>query len=234
MIRRMPPISDVEATKPKLSVIVALFDYRAEVAYPRTWLAQEGVAPEDYELIIVTHGRNRRLDAALTSILRPHDQFIIGDHRQEHRMARFNRGARSARSDLLFFTEDHVTASATCVSEVIRHMGHHDAQAAVMPTDDDASHRLGQAEGRLSQSFIRQGFQGAPWKKIQVRGFAIRKSVFEQLEGFPTGYGEFGATALGIRLFQQGIEAGLVANARATHVNHSSLMGFCADGLSYF
>jgi hypothetical protein len=220
--------------RPKLSVIIATFDYRIEADFVASWTQRQSCADEDFEVIVVTHGRDPAIDTEVKAVLRDGDQLIHGDDPSENRMFRYNKGAQFASSQRLFFTEDHVIADVHCVSELIKAIDQDLAHAWVVSSDDFAKNRLGEAESVLCQRFLDAGYHGAPWKKVQVRGFMIKREWFNRLGQFPNGYGEFGATALGIEMLRHDCEPITVENAKVTHVNHHSLNGLCEDALSYF
>ncbi|MEM6330570.1 MAG: hypothetical protein AAF790_10015 [Planctomycetota bacterium] len=220
--------------KPRLSVLIPLFDYRVEAGFFDSWTSQQGVDPDDYELVVVSHSGDPRLDQQIRARLRPQDRFISAPGGHLNRAARYNLGAEAAAAGDLFLTEDHCLGKPGCVRRLLSFFADSRAVAGWVEGDTREESTLGQAEANLSADFIINGGKTAPWKLVQARGFAVRKECFLGLGGLPTGYGEFGATALGIHLHQLGIAVHRVPGIGVTHVNHHSLRGFIADATKYF
>lgn len=220
--------------RPKISVVIPVFDYRVQAEFFDSWTDQDVDHPEDYELVVVSHGDDPRIDQQIADRLRPHDRLLITPELRESRSARYNAGVDAAASDLLLLTEDHCVADPACVRHTLRFLEQGDEPAGWLMGDFRRDNPLADAEAMLTEEFILEQGKDQPWKRVQMRGFACHRDFLAGYGGLPTEFGEFGPTALGIEMYQRGVELPQVPEALVIHVNHHSLPGFREDCMGYF
>src|SRR5688572_12915732 len=128
------PVSD----KPFLSIIIPLADHRGHaIEAIESWMRQT-CPREDYEVIVITDGRERELEATVEGLLTPGDQCIRCNQASLHDC--YNAGARAARGQVFLFTESHVKADSDCLAEIIARFAQNDVDGlAVASGSIDAS-----------------------------------------------------------------------------------------------
>jgi hypothetical protein len=212
-----PPIST--HGPPALTVVLPLIDDRGcgERALA-SWIGQT-LAAERLEIVAVTPHPGSRLARRARSLLRRHDRLEVAAGATE--MELYVAGARAARAELLLFTEAHCVAEPDAAEALLRCFAAPARTAAAQLAGEPlASNAFAGFETRL----LRDGLRAHPddaWRRVSLRGFAVRRSAWEAAGGFATGSGRLAEAILGVRLGRLGCRIDDCPEARVRHGNCS-------------
>lgn len=210
-----------EVHRPRLSVLFPLVDDRGWMLPSlQSFTREQRLAAADFEVIVVGPRPIDPIFRELKQELRPGDRFLECDTQNEYRL--FNLASKQASGDILFITESHVIAHANCLEIVAEHFAKETTQAARVTT-------LGQADSKLSElqknvfeeSFATGAEEG--WNRVLIHGFAIRKDIYDSVQGFPETAENFGPWVLGRRLANLGVTIDVLEDACVDHFYMASL-----------
>ena len=212
-----------------LTVVLPLIDDRGHgESALASWIGQT-LAAERFEIVAVTPLPGDRLARRARSLLRPHDRLEAAPGASE--MELYQAGARAARAELLLFTEAHCLAEPDAATALLRRFaepwtaappraGAAGPAAAQLAGEPLASNAFAAFETRL----LRDGLRAHPddaWRRVSLRGFAVRRAAWEAAGGFATGCGRFAEAILGVRLLRLGCRIDDCPEARVRHGNCS-------------
>ena len=207
---------------PDITVVIPMPDHRGwAVKGLRSWLCDQTLPASRYEVIACTDEADPALDAELASLLRPGDQLLRLPGADL--MALYDAGARAARAPTVVLTESHCAADPRCLEEVLRHFEHTGDDAACLASDGASMSVVARLEQRLfDEGFIEWSSDGH-WRKVLLRGCAIRREAYEASGGFDVRYGRFADTALSLSLRRLSLRVGFARNAKVIHRNTTRL-----------
>jgi hypothetical protein len=199
----------------RISVIFPLFEERGPVRDPLlAWAAQLPDA-DRLELVVVVVGDDSR-SRELRDILRPGDRVVMG--RFANLAAMYDSGVRAANGELVFLTEAHCRPAPGCLEATERYLAEHPEFAGA------ATHSVPSCENAYAEidaETFHEGFREfvlpGDWRKLNVHGFALRRSVYLKLGGLEHQYGRFAEMLLAARLRDAGYELGYVKDAAVIH-----------------
>src|SRR5262245_4657710 len=176
-----------------LSVVLTLMDDRGHTTEClSSWTRGQTLARERYEVVVVASGREPEVEAIARPLLTAHDRMLKYEAANELTLVEF--GARQARGKWLLFTEAHCVAEPACLAELVAHLQTHESQfagACIRSTTDGSSHPL----ARLEERWYREGFAAwsreGDWRKVTIRGTAVRRDAYENVGGFKSDFGCF-------------------------------------------
>lgn len=223
-----------------LTVVLPLIDDRGHgESALATWIGQT-LAAERFEIVAVTPCPGDRLARRARALLRPHDRLEAVPGAAEIEL--YQAGARAARADVLLFTEAHCLAEPDAATALLRCLaapgggagvaggagaagdaglaGIAGPAAAQLAGEPLASNAFAAFETRL----LRDGLRAHPndaWRRVSLRGFAVRRAAWEAAGGFATGCGRFAEAVLGARLLRLGCRIDDCPEARVHHGNCS-------------
>jgi hypothetical protein len=214
---------DASATLP-LSVIIPLADHRGHaVEAVRSWTRDQTVTPCSFEVVLVTDGGERSVEAQVSALLRPGDRLLTVEQGSLH--DGYNAGARAARGAILLFTESHVKAAPDCIDQVLRHFAHSADDCIAVGSDGLNENPFAGQEQTVYEEAL-PGRIASGWNLCTVRGFAVKRARFEQAGGFASRYGHFSELLLGAKLAWLGAKLNYAPHARVSHFNSGTVGHF--------
>ncbi len=200
-----------------LSVIIPLPDHQGH-AEPsvRSFAHGQSLARDRYEVIVMTDGRDRALEAKVKALLGPRDRMVR--HTTDNLHLLYNLGAREASGTILLVTEPHCIGEPNCLEELARYFAANDVDAACcrslsMPPANGWS----RAEEHFFDPHLTEICGPGDWRKVLVRGFAIYRDIYFKEGGFQHAYGRFSEHELAARLHERGYRMGYAATAAIRH-----------------
>jgi hypothetical protein len=200
-----------------LSIVLPLDDDRGHGAGSlESWVRQTTTAC--FEIVAVADRRApaQVLAGHARALLRPHDQLIELSEASEIDL--FRAGAAAARADVLLFTEAHCLAAPDAVEILLRHLSAPLAVAAQLGGAPLVPNDFARFESRLLIE-NRDQYPEDAWRRLSLRGLAVRTSVFRAVGGFEVGCGRFAEAILGVRLQRRGLPVEVCDAARVAHAN---------------
>jgi glycosyltransferase involved in cell wall biosynthesis len=153
--------------KPFVSVIIPLGDHRGHALEAiESWMRQT-CPREDYEVIVITDGREPKLEAAVARLLTPRDQCLCCHEGSLHDC--YNAGARAARGQVFLFTESHVKADADCVAEIIARFARNDVDGLAVASGGINESRFAGQEQAIYEEALTDRIAGQ-WNLCTIRG----------------------------------------------------------------
>jgi len=209
-----------------LTVVLPLIDDRGHGERAlASWIGQT-LAAERFEIVAVTPAPGGRLARRVRSLLRPQDRLEAAPGAAE--MELYQAGARAARAELLLFTEAHCLAEPDAAEALLRRFA--EPWTAASPRAGPAAAQLA-GEPLASNAFaafetrlLRDGLRAHPddaWRRVSLRGFAVRRAAWEAAGGFATGCGRLAEAILGVRLLRLGYRIDDCPEVRVRHGNCS-------------
>lgn len=176
----------------------------------------------EYECIVVDDASTDDTAAAATS----HEARVVTMPTQSGPATARNRGAAVATGDVLFFIDADVQIRPDTLARVVRHFEADDGPDAVIGSYDDtpASRGFFSLYKNLFHHYIHQTAQTEAQTFWAGCG-AIRRSVFQAVNGFDEGYGQPSVEdiELGYRLRNRGYRIALDKELQVTHLKHWTL-----------
>jgi hypothetical protein len=213
------------AREPELSVVLTLMDDRGRTAEClSSWTHGQTFPRERFEVIVVTSGREPEVEARASPVLTAGDRLLRCAASNE--LALHDFGARQARGKWLLFTEAHCVAQPACLAELMAYLQEHKGQVAgacIRTLSDESLDRV----ARLEERWYREGFAAwsreTDWRKVTIRGTAVRREAYEKVGGFKSEFGCFGEIFLAAELHASGYRLGYVPAAAVKHYNSTKL-----------
>ena len=204
------------------SVIVPLPDHRGHaVECVRSWLRDQGYPREGYEVIVVSNGSEPAEDP-VRELLGPRDRLLVIPTDNELEM--YHRAAEAARGRWLVFTEPHATAEPDCLAELADYLGRTACEGACLRSvAGDNRTTFAHLEERMFQEGFAEWSRPGDWRKVILRGFVVRRDVYQAVGGFEYRYERFAEWALAATLHARGVVLGYASGAA---VKHSDSPGF--------
>ena len=210
---------------PELSVVLTLVDHQGHGAEcVESWARRQELPRERYEVIVVGSGAEREIEDLVRPLLTEHDRLLRPGSFEELEL--HDRGARAARGHWLLFTEAHTVAEPTCLSSLLEYLGEHESRlagACIRSTPDGSSHPVAKCEQRWYAEGFDQWSSEGDWRKVTIRGFAIRRDAYLDAGGFQHCFGCFAETALAATLADRGHRLGYEPQAAIKHYDATRL-----------
>jgi hypothetical protein len=208
-----------------LSVVVTLMDDRGHTSEClSSWTRGQTLARERYEVIVVGSGREPEVEAIARPLLTARDRMLRCEATNE--LALHDFGARQARGKWLLFTEAHCAAEPACLAELLAYLQAHEAQfagACIRSVTDGNPHPLARLEERWYQDGFATWSRQGDWRKVTIRGTAVRRDAYEKVGGFKCEFGCFAEIILAAELDAGGHRLGYAPAAAIKHYNSMSL-----------
>ncbi len=185
------------------SVVIPTYDDRGVSLHAvQAWIAQR-TETTPFELIIVDSG-NSRLARKIAPCLGKRDQLVSLESSNEARL--YNFGAQQATTDWIVFSEAHVVPCSDTVAKLCHRLQSTRCDAAVL----GSIHRTRTHFARVDASLFDQENDSMRalglWRMVGLRGFLIRRAVFQALGTFNEEYLRFAETALAIHIVERGYQ----------------------------
>ena len=201
---------------PQISVIVPLCDQRVdEERCVRSWVTDQTFPRASYEVLVLSDGSNVSMEHRLESRLSRHDSLVRKP--RATMMELYHLGALTARGSLLFFTELHCIGEPDCLQELWTFFQAHDYDGACVRTIPECMTAFARVEHRLFEELFREWSRPGDWRKVLVRGVAIRSAAYFEAGGFNPTLSYFSDWALAASLHAHGRRLGYVPAAAVRH-----------------
>jgi predicted dehydrogenase len=230
-IRRLPGPEYLDAPEfeegaGKLAVIIPLSDHRglAEKCV-KSWTRTQECAPEDFQLILISNENTEIFAEILKPLLRVHDKWIETGKTParfgQGDMAEYGLGIDETKAEWLFLSEPHCEATPECVREILRFFESSEAAGFCTSCIDGYASPWGKMEGLYYRMGFEEWRQSGHWAKMIMRGFGIRRRVYQQVGGFRLRYGRFSEWLLAADLHRMGLYLDYAPGVEIVH--HYSL-----------
>jgi hypothetical protein len=208
-----------------ISVVLTFMDDRGQTEECVSgWTRRQTLARDRYEVIFVASGREPAVEAVARPLLHANDRLMT--YPASNELALHDFGARQARGKWLLFTEAHCAAEPDCLAELVAHLQAHEGRyvgACIRTLSDCSSNSLAQLEDR----WYREGFESwssaGDWRKVTIRGTALRRDIYKKSGGFRSEFGCFAECLLAAELDLGGYQLGFAPAAAVKHYNSTSL-----------
>jgi GT2 family glycosyltransferase len=210
---------------PELSVVLTLADHQGHAAEcVESWCRGQDLGRDRYEVIVVGSGAEREVEEEVRPLLAGRDRLLRLESPEELEL--HDHGARAAAGRWLLFTEGHTVAEAGCLSSLLRHLEAHErdfAGACIRSTPDGSSDPVAKCEQRWYAEGFEEWSRAGDWRKVTIRGFAIRRDAYLDAGGFEHRFGCFAETALAATLANRGDRLSYAPEAAVKHYDATSL-----------
>jgi cellulose synthase/poly-beta-1,6-N-acetylglucosamine synthase-like glycosyltransferase len=211
--------------RPELSVVLTLVDHEGHAAEcVQSWARAQDLPRERYEVIAVASGREPEVEQQIRPLLGTEDRVL--EHPDSQELALHDHGARAARGRWILFTEAHTVAEPDCLSSLLRYLsadGSGYAGACIRSFSDGSDNPVARCEQRWYADGFREWSREGDWRKVTIRGFAIRRDAYLDVGGFEHRFGCFAETALAARLAEGGYRLGCAEDAAVKHYDATDL-----------
>lgn len=203
-----------------LSVIIPLDDdHGVGEACVKSW-NQQTHPRRRVQLVVVDPENRTELIQRIRPLLAPQD--VVVAVRSDNEGELYERGARTAEADLLVMTEGHCIAEANAAAEILRLF--EDPQVAAV---NAGSTHIEPTIIARQQSLLEHEWNAfwpvGHWQTISLRGFAIRRRVYQELGGFQPELRRFCANAFVIELERRRLRLAPTPSPIIRHCNSSTV-----------
>jgi hypothetical protein len=218
-----PPVGHID-----FSVIVTLRDDRGHLEECiSSWTQRQTFSRHRFEVIGLSSKREAGAATTIVPLLGVSDRVL--QHDTDNELLLYDLGARQARGTWLVFTEAHCAAEAGCLAQLFAFLKVHQEiyiGACIRTAPDGNCDPLASAEGRWYREGFTQWSQEDDWRKVTIRGTAIRRDVYERIGGFRSEFGCFAESLLAADLHAGGYRLGYAEQAAVRHYNSTNIRDF--------
>ncbi|HWN80109.1 MAG TPA: glycosyltransferase [Bradyrhizobium sp.] len=210
----------------ELTVIYPLIELREDTISPlRSWTRDQTLARERYRVIAVFAEADRAQAAAMEPLLGPNDELLPVPDRGFAAM--LNAGTARARTPWLVMTEGHCIAQPGCLDQVMRWIetNPHD-QVGNFEFTHFSRKTVNQLVGRWYEKTVAQWRTPPDWERAISGGFAIRKSLLDEVGPLQPAFEAFSPHAQSARLHSRGVKVVNVPGAAVLHLDEASMAEF--------
>ncbi|MDR3468479.1 MAG: glycosyltransferase [Xanthobacteraceae bacterium] len=216
---------DASVTRPEITVIIPLFDARiGEEHCVASWVDQPDFPADKYEILVVSDGESEELERRIRAVLRPGDR--IERHAPQKVLGLYHAGAQSANADLLLFTELHCVARPGCLKAIADYFATQEMDGACLRSEPGCLTPFAKAESIKFEQYFEDWSRPRDWRKVLVRGFAVKKTAYFKSGGFEPNTAYFGDFALGAALHANGMRLGYILDAVVLHYYSNGFADF--------
>lgn len=218
---RLRPAPDAAA--PRFSVLIPLIEDRGFAPQClESWLQQERILPEAYELLLLDDGTRGELVAQLQPALRRQDRVVRVPGKS--RTGLYDAGARAGCGEYLLLTESHCVPEPDLLVELDSYLRTHDDDGACCRSIPVAYNNIARADALLFEDGFRHFRRPEDWRKVNVHGFALRRDLYHLVGGLQERYRGYAEMVLAADLRDAGIRLGYAAGAAVQHHYRVAIM----------
>jgi hypothetical protein len=168
------------------------------------------------QLVMVDPGNRRELVQRVRPRLAPHDIVVTVPSDNEGLL--YERGARAAEADVVVMTEGHCIAEPYAAAEILRLFEDPEIAAINAGSTHIEPTIIARQQSLLEHEWIAL-WPAGHWRTISLRGFAIRRQVYQELGGFRPEHRRFCANAFAIELERRGLRMAPTSSPIIRHCN---------------
>ena len=173
------------------------------------------------EIIVVGSGQ-RRLESRVRKQLSASESLVSCHTLNEAKL--YNAGAAVATADWLLFTESHVVPATNTLSRLTERLKDETVDAAVLGSIHETRGRFSQVDAALCEREQAGPMRAVGlWRCVGLRGFLVRRRVFEQLGCFEERYYRFAETAFALRLVAANYHLAHFQDVVVRHIDSDSV-----------
>jgi len=204
-----------------IAVIFPLHDNRGfGLQALRAWQQQRHDV-SSLEIIVVGSGQ-RRLESRVRKQLSAPDSLVNCRTLNEAKL--YNAGAAVAKADWLLFSESHVVPAKNMLSRLMERLKDETVDAAVLGSTHETRGRFSQVDAALCEREHAGPMRAVGlWRCVGLRGFLVRRRVFEQLGCFVERYYRFAETAFALRLVAANYHLSHFQDVVVRHIDSDSV-----------
>ena len=210
---------------PEISVVLTLADHQGHaVECVESWARRQDLTRDRYEVIVVGNGAEPEVEDQARTLLTDEDRLLRLESSRELEL--HDHGAREAHGRWILFTEGHTVAEPNCVSELLAHLNGHDSRyagACIRSLSDGSTDPIAKCERRWYAEGFEEWSREGDWRKVTIRGFALRRDIYLEVGGFEHRFGCFAETALAATLADRGYRLGYAPAAAIKHYDATAL-----------
>jgi GT2 family glycosyltransferase len=210
---------------PDISVVLTLADHQGHaVECVESWARRQDLTRDRYEVIVVGSGAEPEVEDQVRPLLTDEDRLLRLESSQELEL--HDHGAREAHGRWILFTEGHTVAEPDCLSELLAYLNDNDARCAgacIRSLSDGSTDPIAKCERRWYAEGFEEWSREGDWRKVTIRGFAIRRDIYLEVGGFEHRFGCFAETALAATLADRGYRLGYAPAAAVKHYDATEL-----------
>jgi hypothetical protein len=210
---------------PEISVVLTLLDHQGHAAEcVESWARGQTLPRDRYEVIVVGSGGESEVEEITRPLLTAGDRLLRFESSQELEL--HDHGAQEARGRWLLFTEAHTVAEPNCLQALLAYLSEHElryAGACIRSLPDGSSNPISTCERRWYADGFAEWSREGDWRKVTIRGFAIRRGAYLDSGGFEHRFGCFAETAMAARLDERGHRLGYAPAAALKHYDATDL-----------
>ena len=210
---------------PEISVVLTLLDHQGHAAEAvASWTRGQDLPRRSYEVLVVGSGSEPEVEEAVRPLLGAEDRPLRLVSSQELEL--HDHGAQQARGRWLLFTEGHCVAEPDCLRSLLDHLTEHEPEytgACIRSLSDGSTNPISRCHRRWYADGFEEWSREGDWRKVTIRGFAIRRDAYLDAGGFEHRFGCFAETALAATLDQRGYRLGYAPQAAVKHYDATSL-----------
>jgi Glycosyl transferase family 2 len=215
----------MERPGPELSVVLTLLDHHGHaVEGVDSWTRRQELARERYEVVVVGSGGEPEVEEQIRPLLTADDRLLRLESSRELEL--HDHGARTTRGRWLLFTEGHCVAEPSCLSSLLDFLSTNESRfagACIRSTDGGSRNRIARCERRWYEDGFDEWSREGDWRKVTIRGFAIRRDAYLDAGGFEHSFGCFAETAMAATLHHRGDRLGYASAAAVKHYDATEL-----------
>lgn len=199
---------------PKISVILPMEDDRGMGLEAITSWINQDCDSDLFELIVVVDNSLEKLQCSYQALLRPNDRLIVHN---SHETEQYAVVAELTLGEIIFFTEAHCAATPSAIANAIEYLDTHDADGLCVHTLPRWDNDIGQMESRFYEESFVDWSKPDDWRKVILRGFAIRKASYLEAGGLQYRYHRFAEWLLAATLHEAGMRIDYAPNVQIHH-----------------
>jgi hypothetical protein len=213
------------ARGPEISVVLTLLDHNGHaVEGVGSWAREQDLPRDRYEVIVVASGEEPEIEEAIRPLLGSEDRLLR--HLSSTELALHDHGARAARGRWILFTEGHTAAEPSCLSSLLDYLTENEsscAGACIRSLPDGSSNPIAKCERRWYDDGFAEWSRDGDWRKVTIRGFAIRRDAYLDAGGFEHRFGCFAETAMAATLADRGDRLRYAPTAAVKHYDATEM-----------
>ncbi len=186
-----------------------------------SWVHQKGIGADQYQIIFVADGKEPGLEEELRGRLRPQDRLLQLASDNETKL--YDLAIRETECEWVLLTEPHCIAEPFCLQQLLKYLDDTGLDGACLrsiPGND--ANRFARQEHRA----YREGFQfwslEGDWRKVILRGLAMRRKDYIEVGGFECEFGRFAEWALAAALHKHGTRLGYASGSAVIHYDNDN------------